>query len=782
MFKNLACLIPLVLAICLLAAGVAQAADPNLVGWWKLNEGSGSIAYDSSGNNNTGTLVGNPLWVPGQISGALEFRGSQYVNCGSNSVLQIQNEISVTCWIKIDEFQNSWETIISKGDDSYRLSRSATTGNAVHFGINGTTAEGWGWFDGTVVVTDNQWHHVAGIYDGAQGMIYVDGVLDRAVPSTGQINASNFDFLIGENAQASNRNLNGVVDDVRIYNRALTERELVSVIAGIGDEPGLALNPNPENEEEDVFRDVVLSWTPGEYAAEHDIYLGKDFDDVNEASVTLDPAGVYMGRQDPNRYPDNGSVRLELGQTYYWRIDEVNAPPDSTIYKGEVWSFIVEPVAYPIDGANINATASSFEQGKGPQNTINGSGLDATGLLHNRTSNQNMWLSSADGEQPTWIEFEFDKIYSLGQVWIWNFNDSLEQMVGLGFRETIIEYSVDGIDYTTLGTTHEFTQGPGQVDYEHNTTIDFEGAMAKYVRLTANSNWGEILTQYGLSEVRFFYIPVNAREPYPEDGAIDIPVDVTLKFKPGRNAITHNLYYGVDMQTVIDATEPAAVLSDKSYGPLSLDLGETYYWRIDEVNDLNTDSPWAGEVWSFKTLDYIVVEDFESYGDYPPNEVFMTWIDGYGDPTNGSTAGYPEPDFVNNQHYLEGEIVHSGWWSMPLFYNNSSGISEVTRTLNDDWTENGVDTLTLWFYGDENNADETMYIAINNDAVVSHFDSFATTLLEWTRWDIPLQQFVDRGADLSNVETISIGFGNKANPFPGGSGVVFFDDIRLYLP
>jgi hypothetical protein len=391
--------------------------------------------------------------------------------------------------------------------------------------------------------------------------------------------------------------------------------------------------------------------------------------------------------------------------------------------------------------------------------------------------------TSADGDQPTWIEFEFDKVYTLDRMWVWNFNDSLEQMAGLGFKETMIEYSLDGVEYNTLGTTHEFNQGPGEVDYEHNTDIDFNDVMAKYVRLTALSNWGEgILNQFGLSEVRFFYIPAKAGEPYPADGAIDVPVDVTLKFRPGRNALEHNLYFGDDMQAVIDSTDPAATLNYRTYGPLSLELGKTYYWRIDEVNDLNPDSPWAGDIWSFTTLDYIVVEDFEHYSDYPPNEVFMTWVDGYGDPTNGSTAGYPEPDFVNNGHYLEGEIVHGGWWSMPLFYDNSAGISEVTRTLNADWTENGVDTLTLWFYGNQNNSDETMYVALNGDAVVTHFDSFASTLTEWTRWDIPLEQFVSRGADLSNVQTMSIGFGNKANPIPGGSGVVYFDDIRLYLP
>ncbi|MBN2315412.1 MAG: hypothetical protein JXM79_15895, partial [Sedimentisphaerales bacterium] len=191
-----------------------------------------------------------------------------------------------------------------------------------------------------------------------------------------------------------------------------------------------ALEPNPADLAVDVPRDVVLSWTPGGYADTHDVYLGTSFDDVNDATTTVDPGGVYMGRQDSNVYPATGTIRLEIGQTYYWRIDEVVAPPDNTIFKGTVWQFTTEPLAYSIPGESITATASSSDEGKGPENTINGSGLDESGLLHDNESEGEMWLSSRDGEQPTWIEYDLGKVYRLYEMWVWNFNESLESVIG----------------------------------------------------------------------------------------------------------------------------------------------------------------------------------------------------------------------------------------------------------------------------------------------------------------------------------------------------------------
>jgi hypothetical protein len=154
------------------------------------------------------------------------------------------------------------------------------------------------------------------------------------------------------------------------------------------------------------------------------------------------------------------------------------------------------------------------------------------------------------------------------------------------------------------------------------------------------------------------------------------------------------------------------------------------------------------------------------------------------DSTNGSTAGYPDPDFVAGEHYLEDTIVRSGLWSMPVFYDNGAfPLSEVTRTIDSsvsNWTVDDVITLTLFYYGDPNNIAEPMYVVVD-DVVVTNDNANAALVTEWTRWDISLQSLADQGVNLNNVGSLTIGFGDKANPASGGgAGHVFFDDIRLY--
>ena len=98
------------------------------------------------------------------------------------------------------------------------------------------------------------------------------------------------------------------------------------------------------------------------------------------------------------------------------------------------------------------------------------------------------------------------------------------------------------------------------------------------------------------------------------------------------------------------------------------------------------------------------------------------------------------------------------------------------------WTEEDVGVLSLWFRGSSDNAAERMYVALNGIAVVYHGNPDAVLIEEWTEWRIDLQEFAAQGVNLTNVNTISIGFGDKSNLQAGGLGLVFFDDIRLYRP
>ncbi len=527
---------------------------------------------------------------------------------------------------------------------------------------------------------------------------------------------------------------------------------------------GTAFNPSPAEEATDVPRDVVLSWTPGEFAPAingHTVYFSESFNDVND-----DIGGIAA---DANNYTHG---RLDFGKTYYWRVDEVNGPPDFTVYKGDVWQFTVEPFSYPVE--NVITTASSQSSAdEGPENTINGSGLDANDL--HSAERRDMWLSSSGGAEPAWIQYEFEKVYKLHQMWVWNYNVEFESILGFGLKDVTLEYSTDCTDWKTPGGVPEFAQAPGQDGYAYNTTVDFDGVPAKCIGLTANSSWGG-LSQCGLSEVRFLYIPVHAREPYPDSGAKDVDVDVTLGFRAGRDAAQHDVYLSTDEKAVIDGAAPVITVNQAQHGPLSLDLGKTYYWRVDEVYEIETPVTWQGTVWNFTTQEYFVVDDFESYNDLDPddpetNRIFNVWTDGYEQPSNGSVVGYEMPPFC------EQTIVNSGNQSMPLSYSNTGGAvySEAERNFaaGQDWTRAGAATLVLYFHGTEGNTGQ-LYMKVDGSTVVYNGAVGDIAKPQWHRWSIDLAQL---GVDLQSITKLSIGIDGN-----GASGTLYIDDIRLYRP
>ena len=452
--------------------------------------------------------------------------------------------------------------------------------------------------------------------------------------------------------------------------------------------PDTATSPSPSDAAIDIPRDVLLAWEPGPSAASHDVYFGAVFEDVNAAS-RANPLDVLVSEaQTGTAYQP--TIRLEFGQIYYWRVDAVNAPPDSTIFKGGVWSFTAEPFTYRLTG--ITATASSADEGFGPQNTVNNSGL-ANGA--HSTDNGTMWVSSKTGDQPTWIQYEFDAVYKLHEMRVWNYNVVFEPVLGFGFKDVTVEHSADGVEWTALPET-QFEQATAQDDYAFNTTVDFGGAAVRYVRLTANSNWGGLVQQYGLSEVRFYYIPVYARQPQPASGAAGVDVGAVLNWRAGREADTHEVYFGTDSQAVTDGTAAVDAVSASSYDPGPLAFGTTYYWKVIEVNETAVPSAWEGEVWSFATQEFLVVDDFESYTDEEGSRIYETWIDGWTNNT-GSVVGYLQAPFA------EQTIVNGGKQSMPFEYNNvgSPYYSEAERTWDttQDWTANDADTLMVYFRG-----------------------------------------------------------------------------------
>jgi len=410
-------------------------------------------------------------------------------------------------------------------------------------------------------------------------------------------------------------------------------------------------------------------------------------EDVNDASVS-DPRGVLVSQGQADAAYDPGNS-LDYGQTYYWRVDEVNGAPDYTVFKGNIWSFTTETYGYPITDLTVRA---SGEQLTSPAiRTIDGSGLDD--LDQHGTDLKTMWVTS--GALPAWIEYTFDKVYKLHELWVWNANSDLEAFMGFGAKDVAIEYSTDGETWAQLENVPEFAQGTGLSSYTPNTVVDLGEVMAQYVKLTINDNWGT-MAMVSLSEVRFFYTPAKAFEPSPVDGATGVDLAAALNWRPGREAISHEVYFGTDANAVAEGAATAETVTDHSYAPASMDFGTKYYWRVDEVGDAGT---YAGDVWSFMAQEFARVDDFESYDDVIETEttIWHTWIDGLTTQASGSQVGYTDAPFA------EKATVHGGAQSMPFMYDNVTKFyfSEAEREFDppQNWTGNGAAEVSLWTRG-----------------------------------------------------------------------------------
>jgi len=549
--------------------------------------------------------------------------------------------------------------------------------------------------------------------------------------------------------------------ELLIYDRPLTDDERVSMENYLYSKwfvSGAASEPQPADGGTDVLREADLSWTAGEFAATHDVYFGTNFADVNDAS-RANPMGVLVSQDQVDTTFDLD--RLEFGQVYYWRVDEVNAAPDYTIYKGSVWSFTVEPYSYPISGAAIAVTASSSQASAVAQNTVNGSGLNADD--QHSVDLTTMWMTSAG--LPAWIQYAFDKPYMLDKLLIWNSNQVIETFIGFGAKNVIVEYSDDGQTWTPLAGVSEFAQANGTPTYAANTTVDFGGVRAQYVRLTINSNWGGLTAQSGLSEVRFFSVPVTAWEPSPVSGAVNVAPETTLSWRAGRQAASHQVFVGTDAGSL----SLAGTVSEPAYAA-DLNLGTTYFWKVVEVNQAEAIAEWESDTWTFSTVKALVVDDFESYTDDMDTggAIFQTWSDGYEVAANGSIVGYPQAPFA------ERAIVQNGRQAMPLFYDNSGGAtySEAQRTLDapQDWTKHGYKALSLAFYGDPGNTGQ-MYLKINNTKIPYNGKADDLKKTQWLPWNIDLAA---TGANLKSVTKLAIGIDGA-----GAAGTLYLDDILL---
>jgi len=535
----------------------------------------------------------------------------------------------------------------------------------------------------------------------------------------------------------------------------------------------------PANGATFVDRDVVLEWTPGDRAVTHDVHF--------EGVLMLE--GTSNTEYDPS--PDGV---LDWGTTYEWEVHDINNAEPNSPYVGGPWTFTTEPFAYQLLlGQHVtDVNASSFDAGFDPSYTIDASGLDANDLHdlwnpRNANSQNNMWASQRGADTPSWLTYVFDRPYPLHEIMLWNFNRDREDQLGFGIDELKIEYATsdpNGEETTWMELkTVNLTQADGKSPVRAET-FDLDGVLARQLRLVANSNHSALpprLNQYGLSEVRMTYLPLWAHDPQPADGAEGVDVETKLSWRTGRQAAEHVVYIDTSDQFEQGAVDTVVSSADSaSYAPGMLDLGETYHWYVEEVNNAAPMTIWPSPVWSFTTSDYLEVDNMESYEasvDDASIAAWGTWADGFDDPSNnGSVVGYSDGG-------MEREVSHEGRQSMPIRYDNRTAMrSEGSASTDDlaigrDWTRNDVTTLVLWFYGNlDHDPGERLYVKVGTKKLYYPGDAENLARPKWTQWNITLATL---GIDLSNVPSMTIGLERPVGG-SGSRGILLVDSIRLY--
>ena len=843
----------LLVAILVLLSSTLYAQDPTLVLYFSFDDEAVDEATDHSQYHNNGTTGGNPQLVAGQFGSALMFDATDdQIVVPTNATLDIENEISLMVWAKPGpNLTADWRNLVGKsptnvlGNATFSYSIRTDNSGALRFSLN---LGNWQYVLGPTAVQDI-WYHITGTYDGTQLTLYVDGQSVGTTQATGTISVTADPVCIGNlvNAAGSSQNefWSGVLDEVRIWDRALSANEVLrSMDQGRQDlaKPmPYAWRPEPADGAMHQASWVTLRWSPGDLAVTHDVYLGDKLDDVNDA--TRD-SGVFRGNQAATFYVagfpgfayPNGLVP---GTTYYWRIDEVNDADPNSPWKGPVWSFwIPSKKAYeptpangtkfvdpdptltwtPGMGAILHTVfiGDNFDQVNdatvgSPQTdttfipsalkfetvyywrvdefdgvtthkgdvwsfttkpfiavsdpnlfcwwTLNeGSGaivLDWSGHGHDGTVQGNAeWVLGYDGTALHFSEGGGSGyvVHSLGAASDWAAGtlalwvkadtvgqDTFSSAFSSHYPNTAgFQIDVDGEDpglYRVNPSGLIF--GPVTTAWVHLAmTFDGTSATLYYNGVEAGSgtlndttfnqfalninrngtNWmagtiddfrayDKILTQDEI-ELMMRIDPLLAWNPSPANGSTpDIDAATPLSWSPGDNASQHDVYFSTDENAVdgVDISDTTGIYrgrqSGTSYTPSEgIEWGGgPYYWRIDEINTDGTIT--KGRIWRFTVADFILVDDFESYtdNDAAGEAIWQHWIDGFGIPGNGAQVGYLLPP------YAEQTIVNSGNQSMPLLYDNTAGVTNseavLILTAPRNWSRHGLSHLSLWFRG-----------------------------------------------------------------------------------
>jgi hypothetical protein len=767
------------------AAAFDPNTDPNLIARWMCEEGQGSIVSDSSPNGHDGTFVeGNPAWTIGfwGNGSAISLVYPTLVEVPAMNLKLTQ--ATMAGWVLPNGTQSDWASfIMHRASSAHGFNLLGSRQLAYHWNDD---AASWG-YRGTAYYAADEWTHCAVTVEPAKATFYINGVsiCSNSIPHA----VSTWDgpvWLGGDRTYTDGtRHLNGALDDVMFFSRALTPAEIKSMVPA----RLKAYKPNPADGALSVTL-PLLQWSKGDTAVFHDIYLG--------TSPDLTDADKKPRAYAPMYYHVEG---LTPGLVYYWRIDEVEA--NGTVHQGEVWHFQAQPLtAYlplPADGGgNVMLTptlswtagqmatahhvyfgASRQDVEEGAAGTDKGS-LGATELSYRITETlkpdvRYYWRvdETSNNTVQTGPVWSFDTVLAgpTGAIRQWWSN------IGGGVTIPDLTNNADfpdnptGSEFVTLmegptgwgdnyGTRiYGWVYPPQSGDYTFWIASDDAGELwlstdedranaqliASVASWTNSREWTKEATQRSQpvkleAGQRYYiealqkeggggdnvavawqgpgfnmevlgaggvgptpYLPQRAYSPAPADGAVDTVQSVVLTWSAGEKALKHEIYFGDDANAVTAADTSSSLFKGSqtgtSYDAGDLEWGKTYFWRVDEINAGEAESPWVGRVWSFTTANFIPVDDFESYDDAEGTgtRIYETWIDGYTDGLSGSTVGNMDPPFA------EQTIVHGGLQSMPMDYDNTSSpfYSQAYREFSPvmNWTGNGVTDLSLWVRG-----------------------------------------------------------------------------------
>jgi hypothetical protein len=467
--------------------------------------------------------------------------------------------------------------------------------------------------------------------------------------------------------------------------------------------PLTAYLPQPADKAVDVSLSPTLSWAAGQLATGHHVYFGAD-----RSAVEAGAAETDMGPLDADVTSYKVADALKPDSTYFWRVDETDM--SSVLHTGPVWSFdtvragpvgaiyeywlnigsgtavtdLTGNANYP-DNPTGSYLVTLFE---GPVNWADNYGSRLYGWLYPpQSGDYTFWIASDDLSE-LWLSTDEDPA-----------NATLIASVS-GWMDSRDFAGATGVPGTTF-KSNPIKLEAGQRYYIQALQKEGGGGDNVAVAWQGPGFTQEVLGAGGVGPTP--YLPQKAYSPFPADGAVDTVQSLTLTWSAGEKALQHELYLGDDANAVAAADSSSDLfkgsLSSTSYNTGELEWGKTFYWRVDEINTGEADSPWVGRVWSFTTANFTPVDDFESYNDVEGTDtrIYETWIDGYTDGLSGSIVGNFDPPFA------ETTIVHGGAQSMPIDYDNSSSpfYSQAYREFSPvmNWTGNGVTDLSLWVRG-----------------------------------------------------------------------------------